>query len=525
MQQLTEMDASFLQQESPQTPMHISPVIVYDQSVRAGGRVRFKEILTVFERNLHKSAIFRRRLAGGAMGLDTPYWVEDENFDLEFHVRHLALPKPGDWRQFCILMARVHARGLDMRRPLWEAYVIEGLNRIAGLPENSFAIMLKIHHAAIDGVSGAEIIAALHSLTDEVIPPQVDDPWQGESGPSAWRVWSRAYVHSLQRPVRFFSTLGHLVPAVLRANRETTAPEPGQDPRKSLLPKIRFNGRISTSRVTDALILELDDLKAIRRALDNQVTINDIVVTVVGGALRSYLEQRGEPPSCSLSCGAPIDTRAERNSDATGNQVGIMMIDMATDITDPLARLRAVHEHAAQSKAYSSTLGNNFVAEITGMLVPRVMGWGLRAATLAATRTDMPLPCHTVVSNVPGPQFPLYLAGARVHLMMGIGPLMHMLGLFHGVVSGAGKLTINFVSCRELLPDPETYRACLEHTWRELQAAVLAAEEAPAPRKPRRRAAAKSGKRPAPRTVRRGDSARQQRRAGAAPATPKSKRS
>ena len=201
MQQLTELDYTFVQMESNRTPMHITPVIFYDQSGVKRGKVRFKEILTVFERNLHKSSVFRRKLAGGAMGLDTPYWVEDKTFDLEFHVRHIALPKPGDWRQLCIQMARLHARGLDMRRPLWEAYVIEGLNNVEGLPKNSFAVMLKVHHAAIDGVSAAEIITAIHSLTPEVEPPVVEDAWEPENSPTPLTVWSRAYLNKIQRPV------------------------------------------------------------------------------------------------------------------------------------------------------------------------------------------------------------------------------------------------------------------------------------------------------------------------------------
>ena len=158
------------------------------------------------------------------MGLDTPYWVEDADFDLEFHVRHLALPKPGDWRQFCILLARLQARGLDMKRPLWEAYVIEGLNRVEGLPENSFAIMIKIHHSAIDGISGAEIVTAIHSLTNEIAPPLVADNWQGESEPSAWQVWSRAYVHNLKRPIKFMETVSTLVPAIIRARKLSANP-------------------------------------------------------------------------------------------------------------------------------------------------------------------------------------------------------------------------------------------------------------------------------------------------------------
>ena len=149
MEQLSEMDSNFLLQESVDTPMHISPVVIYDPSDRPGGRVRFKEILETFRANLSRSTVFRRKLAGGAMGLDAPFWVEDPTFDLEFHVRHIALPKPGDWRQLCILLARLHARGLDMRRPLWEAYVIEGLDHVEGLPEKSFAVMFKVHLSLI----------------------------------------------------------------------------------------------------------------------------------------------------------------------------------------------------------------------------------------------------------------------------------------------------------------------------------------------------------------------------------------
>ena len=476
MQQLSEMDSNFLQQESARTPMHISPVIVYDQSARTGGKVRFKEILTVFERNLHKSAIFRRKLAGGAMGLDTPYWVEDRDFDLEFHVRHLALPKPGDWRQFCILLARLQARGLDMKRPLWEAYVIEGLNGVEGLPENSFAIMLKIHHSAIDGISGAEIVTAIHSLTSEVEPPLVVDGWEGASGPSAWQVWSRAYQHNLLRPVKFVETVSNLVPAIIRASKLSANPQ--TDRRKTLTAKTRFNARISSNRVTDTLIMELAEVKVIRKAL-NDVTINDIVVAIVGGALRKYLQSKDELPADSLIAGAPVNVRSEHNSESSGNQVSLMRITMATDIADPVERLQAIRESAQQSKAFSNAMGSSVMMDISEILIPQVLGWGFRAVTMAASRTARPMPCHVVISNVPGPQMPLYLAGARVHMMMGLGPLLDLMGLFHAVLSSAGRITINFISCREMMPDPEFYKACLQDSYEELWTAAQKTDRRP----------------------------------------------
>ena len=497
MQQLTEMDSNFLQQERVRTPMHISPVIVYDQSERENGKVRFKEILTVFERNLHKSAIFRRKLVGGAMGLDTPYWVEDEDFDLEFHVRHLALPKPGDWRQFCILLARLQSRGLDMKRPLWEAYVIEGLNRVEGLPENSFAIMLKIHHSAIDGISGAEIVAALHSLTNEIAPPLVEDLWRGERGPSPWEIWSRAYLHNLQRPLKFIDTARTLVPAILRARKLSANPE--EDRRKTLTEKTRFNARVSTARVVDALIMDLAEVKAMRKALGD-VTVNDLMVAVVGGALRKYLMSKGELPEHSLIAGAPVSVRSERNSDSKGNQVSLMRINMATDIADPAEQLQAISQSSQQAKTFSNAMGSSVMMDVSEVLIPQVLGWGFRAVTLAAARSARPMPCHVVISNVPGPQFPLYLAGARVHMMMGMGPLLDMMGLFHAVLSGVGLITITFISCREMMPDPQFYKACLREAFDDLRqvaqrAATNASTRDPGTKKKKKKGKGKQSKR------------------------------
>ncbi len=470
MQQLTELDNAFVQMESSRTPMHITPIIFYDQSGAPGGKVRFKQILEVFERNLHKSKIFRRKLAGSTLGFDAPYWVEDPDFDLEFHVRHIALPQPGDWRQLCILMSRLHARGLDMRRPLWEAYVIEGLNEVEGLPPNSFAIMLKIHHSAIDGVSGAEIITAIHSLTPDAPLPEPNDDWQGESSPPLLKVWSRAYVNNVKRPMKLANTIGELVPNIIEAKRVNREREHEEE---THMERTRFNARVSSHRVTDTLLMELPRIKKIREAVGG-ATINDVIISVVGGAMRKYLQAKEELPEASLCCGAPINVRSERNSDSAGNQVGFMAVDLATDHDDPVDRLRAVMEHARHAKETSSIIGQGVMMEVTQGLWPQFVKATMLAATFAATHGNVPLPLHTVVSNVPGPQVPLYLAGARVQWMTGMGPLLDMAGLFHAVISCNGRISINFVSCRELLPDPDFYKQCLVEAYEELESAALA---------------------------------------------------
>ncbi len=468
MQQLSAMDSNFLQQESARTPMHFSLVIVYDQSRRKAGKVRFEDILATFAHNLHRSVVFRRKLAGGAMGLDTPYWIEDRDFFLEFHVRHLALPRPGDWRQFCILLARLHSRGLDMKRPLWEAHVIEGLNRVEGLPKDSFAIMLKIHHSAMDGVSGAGLIQAIHSLNEGIATPVVDD-WQGENAPAPWQVWSRACFNNLRRPARLVGTVGALVPNIVRTHKHSA--KPVSDWRETLTAKTRFNVRVSPSRVTDALIIDLAEVKTLRKALNN-VTINDIVVTVIGGALRNYLVARGELPRESLVAAAPVNVRSERGSTSSGNQMSLMRIDTGSSIADPLERLDVVHASARQAKAFSSAMGADVVMNISETLTPAMLGWGIRVAMLAAEQSERAMPCQVVISNVPGPQMPLYFAGARAHLMMGIGPLLDLIGLFHAVMSGAGHIVINFVSSRQILPDPDFYKTCLENSYQQLRLAA-----------------------------------------------------
>jgi WS/DGAT/MGAT family acyltransferase len=304
----------------------------------------------------------------------------------------------------------------------------------------------------------------------------VADGWEGASVPSAWQIWSRAYAHNLKRPIKFVETVGSLVPAIIRARKLSANPQ--TDRRKELTAKTRFNARISSNRVTDTLIMELAQVKLIRKAL-NDVTINDIVVAIVGGALRKYLQSKDELPADSLIAGAPVNVRSEHNSESSGNQVSLMRITMATDIADPVERLQAIRESAQQSKAFSNAMGSSVMMDISEILIPQVLGWGFRAVTMAASRTARPMPCHVVISNVPGPQMPLYLAGARVHMMMGLGPLLDLMGLFHAVLSSAGRITINFISCREMMPDPEFYKACLQDSYEELWTAAQKTDRRP----------------------------------------------
>src|SRR4051794_31251893 len=202
MKQLSGMDASFVYFETPNAPGHIFSVWIYDQSSAPGGKITFKQILDHVGRRLHVSRTFRQRLVEVPLGLDHPYWIEDPDFDLEYHVRHIALPRPGDWRQFCIQVARLHSRPLDRGRPLWEMYVIEGLDNVAGLPAGSFAIMTKIHHAAVDGVTLLEITSALNETPPHTPAPEPATQWRPEREPTSLELLSRAALNGASRPMR-----------------------------------------------------------------------------------------------------------------------------------------------------------------------------------------------------------------------------------------------------------------------------------------------------------------------------------
>lgn len=473
MEQLSGMDASFLYLETPHAPMHIGSFTIYDPSTAPGGFVRFKDILAHVESRLHLSRAFRQKLVHVPMNMDHPYWIEDGEFDLEFHVRHIALPQPGDWRQLCIQAARLHSRPLDLNKPLWEMYVIEGLDNVEDVPPGSFAVLLKIHHAIIDGVSGSEITEYLHDTVPEPADKPTAQPWQPESAPSPVELIARANVNNLTQPFRFVEVLSRTLPGLARVSegfrqRQLRVQGP--------VPRTRFNGRITAHRVVDGRSFALDDVRAIKSVVPG-ATVNDAVLTIVGGALRKYLAYHDELPPDSLIAMAPVSVRDESQRGSAGNQVSAMMVSLGTHIEDPMERLVAVHDAAANSKALTRAIGARNLADYSQFIPSQLAGLAARLSTSPAVRamTERAMPAiNTVVTNIPGPQTPLYFAGAQALKFVGLGPIYDGMALIHPVFSYCGKLAISFTSCRETLPDPERYSEFLQDSFDELKAAAVA---------------------------------------------------
>ena len=284
---------------------NVTLIHIYDPSTAPGGRVRFKSILAHIEGRLHRSPVFRRKLLRVPLELDYPYWIEDEHFDLEYHVRHIALPAPGDWRQFCIQASRIHARPLDLSRPLWEIHVIEGLDGLLGLPRGSFALLTKIHHAAIDLEDGPELTMVLHDTTPEPPPPEPPEPWFPESPPGAFGLLRRSIVRNVAWPFRLARPL-----ATLAARLIPIAASVVSDAllRPESMPITRFNAVVSPHRVFETRRFPLADFRRIRR-LVRGATVSEAVLAVCAGGLRRYLAHTGELPEASLSAIAPVTLR------------------------------------------------------------------------------------------------------------------------------------------------------------------------------------------------------------------------
>ena len=480
MQQLSGMDASFVYLETPNTPMHIGSVAIYDPSTAPGGKVRFKDILKHIEARLHLARPFRQKLVRVPGNLDHPYWIEDENFDIEFHVRHIALPEPGDWRQLCIQVARLHARPMDMSKPLWEFTVVEGLDNIEGLPAGCFALVSKVHHAAIDGMSGVDMTSAIHSLEAEAPPPPAPEkPWTPEKAPGLGELLFRTHLNNLAQPLNWLQTVSNSLPGFARLGQGWSKREVSFENVKPA-PRTRFNTKVGPHRAFEGALFSLDDVRAVRTALPG-ATVNDVMLTVVGGGLRKYLEAKGELPRDSMTAMAPISVRAEGEKGAMGNLVSAMVVGLGTHIADPLERLSYVHGEAANSKAMTSAVGARTLAEYSKLLPSALAGLGARLYTQLGLAERMSQPFNCVVTNVPGPRVPIYMAGAQMVVQYGTGPIYDGMGLIHPVYSYGDKIAVSFVGDRDAITDPAFYAQCLRDSFDELKRAS-AERAAPAPK-------------------------------------------
>ncbi len=442
MERLSGIDAAFLYFETPNMHMHVVATIVFDPSTVPEG-YSFDKVKAMIESRLHLAKPLRRKLAPTPFNLHHPVWVEDEDFDLDYHVRRIGCPSPGSEEQLAEIAADIASRPLDRSRPLWEVWIVEGL-------ENGHtAAVAKMHHCTIDGLSGANMMVHFFDLEPEGTErPAAPEDWRAEHKPSDLELLGRALLAKTRRPLQWITVIPKTIVSVtnfILAKRRTGLgmPAPLRAPRTS------FNVTITPHRKIAFTHLPLDDVKDVKRAFGT--TVNDVVLAICAGALRRYLEARNEMPDKSLIAVVPVSVRTDEAGDKGSNRVSAMFSSLATDIDDPVERLQQIHEANKGAKEEHKAIGADMLTQWGELAAPTTFSLAARVYAGLRLAERHPVVHNLVISNVPGPQFPLYFAGAKLVALYPLGPIFDGAALNITVVSYMDQLFFGLIGCREVV--------------------------------------------------------------------------
>lgn len=484
MRQLSSLDAQFLALESPRIVGHVSGLAIFDPSTVPDAADMTARVRKLLAERLHLVPPFRWRLVEVPFGLDHPYWIEDPDFDLDFHIRETAVPPPGDDAQLAELTARICARPLDRAHPLWELYVIHGVRG------DRVAFLTKVHHAAVDGMSGAEIMSILYDLAPEgreVPPPEGS---HGERMPTQLELLGKGIL-GLPRPLKGLAVLpaalprldsvpivGALPGAMTAARLSMRVAKLGRGTADGGVlertnvpaPRTRFNGRVSAHRRFAFTSLPLDRVKAIKDAAG--VTVNDAVVALCAGAMRRWLDERGELPAEPLVAMVPVSIRKREEAGTFGNRVSSMFVPIPTDEPTPERRLQRAHEIMLSAKEHHRALPAELLADASQFIPPALAARAARVTSEVLSNRRLRPPLNLVISNVPGPRVPLYSAGALLEHNFPVSVVTDGVGLNITCLSYLDHVDFGVLCCREMVDDAWTITAALEAELAALDAAI-----------------------------------------------------
>ncbi|CAN5853304.1 wax ester/triacylglycerol synthase family O-acyltransferase [soil metagenome] len=463
MERLSGLDATFLYVENPANHMHVAMTMVLDPSKMPEG-YSFAAIKEFIRARIHLVPPFHRRLVQVPFRLHHPVWVDDPDFDLDYHVRRIGAPSPGGPKELAELAGQIASTPLDRSRPLWELWLIEGLEH------DHVGAVTKVHHCAVDGTSGAELMVHLFDLEPVVGPPEKPTEIPAEHVPNDLELIGYAAASRLRRATTLLPLAGRTVATVagLVQNRRDPDAQRGAIPLTA--PRTPWNAAITPHRRTAFARVSLSDLKDVKNALD--ATVNDVVLAVCAGTLRRYLELKDALPDEPLVAVCPISVRTEDQGGSQGNRVSAMFTSLATDVDDPVERLRAIQKVTRGAKEEHNAVGATMLQNWAEFAAPTTFALASRLYTnlnLASSHR----PIHNlIISNVPGPPVPLYYAGAQLVAAYPMGPLMEGAGLNVTVMSYRDSVDFGFMVCRELIPDVWDLADQVEPSFAELRKAA-----------------------------------------------------
>ncbi|MEZ5373842.1 MAG: wax ester/triacylglycerol synthase family O-acyltransferase [Microthrixaceae bacterium] len=473
MERLSGIDAAFTYLETPNAHMHVAMTAIFDTDTMPEG-YSFEAIKRLIRERMHLVAPFRRRLVTVPFNLNHPIWIEDPDFDLDFHIHRVTAPEPGGRRELADLAARIASVPLDRNKPLWEIWVIEGLK------QNRVGVVTKVHHSAIDGASGAEIMTTLYDLAPEGtdIPPP--EPHEPEHIPNEWELIGYAMSSRVKRLIDMPALLGRTVGNLSNVVSNRMSDDSG--PRGALpltAPPTPFNSAITPHRRVGFARVPLSGAKEIKEAFG--VKVNDVVLAIMSGTLRKYLDDRGDLPDESLVACIPVSVRTDDEKGAANNRVSAMFAHLSTHVEDPTERLRLIADSTKGAKEEHNALGARMMTDWGEYAAPRTFQLASRLYSQIGM-ANMHRPIHNlVISNVPGPPFPLYFAGAKLVAAYPMGPIMEGAGMNVTVLSYEDNIDVGFMVDRDLTPDVWDLANAVEAAYEELLDAARAVTTGGAP--------------------------------------------
>lgn len=469
MRKLTSHDAAFIYGETPAWHMHVAALGIADpaQAPIPLQRDVLDHVHDLVIERLPEMPQFRWQLVETPLGVDHPHWVEAADLDPAQHIHRITLPTPGTDAQLDALVGELVSRKLDRSRPLWEIYLIDGL------ADERVAMLTKVHHALIDGISGAGLLEVLLDLTPEPRPPAqaVREPVGTDSPPGLTRFARGLTSRAVSAPARLAAFASQTtrqgvdaVSGLVRGGSRKALPAiPFQAPRTIL------NGRFTPRRQLSRARVDLDRVRAVTSHYG--VKVNDVVLAMVSGGVREYLREAGELPRQPLVVQCPVNLRTDSNRDEVGSRVGSLFVSLATHLDDPVERLRAITESTGSAKEFHHMVARHQRVGVTELFVPGFIGLAARLYTAMHLDRSIP-PVNLVVSNVPGPPFPVYVAGAPLVAMYPMGPLLLGMGLNVTAFSYNGSIDIGVFTCPDLVREPDKIAHHLMNALEELEAAA-----------------------------------------------------
>ena len=474
MDQMTGLDASFLYGETRKQAMNLTGIAIYDPATRPNGKTPdHEEIVRYGQERVKRSPLFRRKVDFFPFKTNFPHWIDDPDFNVENHINRVALPAPGNQAQLDEEIAKIHASIIDRDHPLWEWWIVEGVDAIEGIPKGSFALMFKLHHAAFDGKAAWEVINISHDLEAtegdlswndgavDIAPAKVEPISKKELAFNAGRKYAKA-------PFSFAKSLKGMAPILKELLNREVEDFPFHSPKA---PKLEFNHALSERRVHRSLDLPIAWLKDVRQVSPG-ATLNDVTLCILGGALRRYLAHHNELPEASLIVGVPIAIRSEDNKHKGGNEAILSMLPLATDVADPIQRLAMIKDRTEAKKSFTKDIPANHMLELADYMPGLLTALGAQAFTGLGVADRTQPPFNFICTNVPASKVPLYFAGARMVSYDAAGPLWDGAGLIHVVTSYMDDLRISFDADQKRLPDGDFYIECIKHSIEDLAASA-----------------------------------------------------